>query len=311
MTFDSDGSAWRRGGLDEATFQRLARELSGAELQSALLGVLQQRAARRAPSEVLEQFQRDPFCALGLVDQRASLAVDVELLAGAAEFEAVELSPLAPLGATSTVALTAQNRVVSALRATEVVSDPTNVLALHSALRLRAEPRRALHYATSHRVVCAQPVPKLPNHSQHFRLFALCSAGPEQKDHGFTEGALLRQVRAVLTGLDRLQGLGYAFGARRIEVLTTPERAALGERFAGATGLPAQLMPLEHAYYSGGLRYKLWLTTPDGVELPVVDGGAFDWLTKLLANRRAAFVATGLGTQLLPLMFQSSRVTGR
>lgn len=296
---------WWRGGLDQRTFELLARELSGAALQSALLEVLRQRAAERAPREVLDQLRRDPFCALGLVDQRSSMAVDAELLAGAAEFEAVELSPLAPLGSTSTVALTDQNRVVSALRATEVVSDPTNVLALHSALGLRADPRATLHYATSHRVVRAQPVPKLPNHSQHFRLFALTSAGSEQPDHHFTVDALGRQARALLVGLDRLERAGYAFGARRIEVLTTPERAALGERFAVASGLPARQLPLDHAYYSGGLRYKIWLTTPGGVELPVVDGGAFDWLAQLTSNRRAVFVATGLGSQLLPLMFRA------
>lgn len=305
MTSEPDENAWRQGGLDDATFQRLARELSGTQLQSALLEVLRQRAAARPPRGVLEQFGRDPFCAPGIVDQRTSVAVDLELLAAAAEFEAVELSPLAPLGTTSSMALTDQNRVVSALRATEVVSDPTNVLALHSALGLRAEPRRSLHYATSHRVLRAQPVPKRPNHSQHFRLFALTSAGREQKDHGLTFDALGRQVRAILSGLDRLERVGYAFGARRIEVLTTPARAALGARIAAASGLRASQLPLDHAYYSGGLRYKIWLTTSDGAELPVVDGGTFDWVAKLTGNRRAVFAATGLGSQLLPLAFRA------
>lgn len=270
--------------------------------------MLRQRAADRAPREVLEQFRRDPFSASGLVDQRTSVAIDHELLAAASEFEAVELSPLAPLGTTSSVALTDQNRVVSALRSTEVVSDPTNVLALQSALRLRAAPGQAVHYATSHRVVRAQPVRSSPHHSQHFRLFVLTSAGREQKDHGFTLQALRQQVGAVLAGLNRLERAGYAFGARRIEVLTTPERASLGDRLAAASGLPSRRSPLDHAYYSGGLRYKIWLTTAQGVELPVVDGGAFDWVAKLTSNRRTVFVATGLGSQLLPLLFRPTTV---
>lgn len=305
MARTDEQPAWRRGGLEEATFQLLARELAGAQLQSALLEVMRSRAQARTPQQVLDQFRRDAFCVPALVDQRTSVAIDAELLAAAADFDAVELSPLAPLGATSSFALTDQNRVVSALRSTEVVSDPTNVLALHSALSLRAEPMRAVHFATSQRVVRAQPAPKLPGYSQHFRLFVLTSAGVEQKDHGFTFEAVLGQVRAVLEGLTRLERAGYAFGARRIEVSTTPERAALGERVAAAAGLPARCLPLEHAYYSGGLRFKLWLTASDGTEVPAVDGGTFDWLARLTANRRAVFVATGLGSQLLPLMFRA------
>jgi hypothetical protein len=297
-------SNWRRGGLDPTTFELLARELAGAELQSALLEVMRRRAQVRAPRDVLDQFRRDPFCAPALVDQRTSTAIEAELLDAAAGFEAIELSPLAPLGGTSAFALTDQNRVVSALRGTEVVSDPTNVLALQSALDLRGRPNRAVHYATSHRVVRAQPAPKRAAHSQHFRLFVLTSAGLERKNHGFKFEAVIEQVRIVLAGLERLERHGYAFGARRIEVLTTPDRSVVGERVASAAGLPASCLPLDHAYYSGGLRFKIWLTTPQGVELPVIDGGCFDWVARLTANRRAVFVATGVGEQLIPLLFR-------
>jgi hypothetical protein len=61
----------------------------------------------------------------------------------------------------SAVALTDQNRVLSALRGTEVVSDPTNVLALECAVRLQANPKVPAHFATSHRVLRAQPVPNI------------------------------------------------------------------------------------------------------------------------------------------------------
>jgi hypothetical protein len=233
------------------------------------------------------------------------VAIDLELLGAAQPFEAVELSPLAPLAATSAFALSDQNRVVSALRGTEVVSDPTNVLALQSALSLRSQPGRAVHYATSQRVVRAQPVPKQPGYSQHFRIFVLTSAGVERKDHGFSLEALLMQVRAVLAGLSRLEQRGYAFGARRIEVLSTKEQRRLAERLVEELGLEAQLLPLEHGYYSGGLRYKLWLTSADGVELPLVDGGSFDWVARLTANQRAVFVASGLGAQIIPLAFRA------
>jgi hypothetical protein len=47
----------------------------------------------------------------------------------------------------------------------------------------------------------------------------------------------------------------------------------------------------------------LWVTAPDGTEVPLVDGGVFDWLAKLTSNRRAVFVATGAGAQLVAIRF--------
>jgi hypothetical protein len=298
---------WARGGLDDATFERLAHELTGAELQSALLPVLRERARGRSPAQVLEQFARDGFCRPGSVDLRESMAVDAQLLAAAADFEAIELSPLAPLATTSVFGRSDQNRVVSALRGTEVVSDPTNVLALHSALQLRVAPDRSFHYATSQRVVRAQPVPKRPGHSQHFRLFVLASAGVEQREHGFSSSALGKQIRALLDGLSRLESLGYGFGERRVELLTTPKHERLALRLREELDVAVSIGTLEHGYYSGGFRFRLWATPPSGVELPIADGGSFDWLARLTSNRRAVFIASGLGVQLIPLAFRELR----
>jgi hypothetical protein len=297
---------WSHSLIDPRAFAQLADELPGTELQSLLLEVMRRRAAARSPHDVLAQFRRDRFVAPSTLDQRVLVALDAHLLAAAAEFEALELSPLAPLGASSTIAPTDQHRVVSALRATEVVSDPTNVLALICAERLRAAPDAALHLATSQRVVRAQPVPPLPGYAAHFRIFVLASAGRETAEHGFTVATLARHVRALVAGLDRLERDGYAFGARRVEVLARADRAAIGDRVADAISVvPVARGPLDHAYYSGGVRYRLWVTATDGTEAPIGDGGAFDWVAKLTANRRHVFVASGFGAQLAAFAFRS------
>lgn len=282
-------------------------ELSGSELQSLLLEVLRRRARGRTPAEVLAQYGRDRFTKPAAVDQRIAVEVDRHLLAAAEGFEALELSPVTPLATCSAVALTDQHRVLSALRATEVVSDPTNVFALECALRLRSSPA-PVHLSTAQRVVRAQPVPNLPGYAQHFRIFVLASGGLEEKDHAFTVSMLVKHARTLLSSLDRLEGAGYAFGARRVDVLATEARASLGERVASelAPRVTVTTKRLEHAYYSGGLRYMLWVTAPDGTEVPLGDGGAFDWLTKLLSNRRAVYVASGMGAQLIPIRFTRS-----
>jgi hypothetical protein len=93
--------------------------------------------------------------------------------------------------------------------------------------------------------------------------------------------------------------LGYAVARRRVEILASAERQRLGDQLADL--LEAERRSLEHPYYSGGLRYRIWVTAPDGEELPLADGGTFDWLSRLASNRRAVFVGSGLGSQLIAL----------
>jgi len=169
---------------------------------------------------------------------------------------------------------------------------------------LRRERAAQVHLATSHRVLRTQPFPRGKGHTQHFRMFALASAGQERPGHGFTVSALLLHIRTLLGALDSLEQHGYSFGARRVDLLATPGRESIAQRVAEPLGARAAVRPLEHAYYSGGLRYMLWVTAPDGAETPIIDGGAFDWLQQLSSDRRAVFVASGAGAQLMVLRFR-------
>jgi hypothetical protein len=289
--------------VGEQAFELLAEGLGGSELQSVLLKVMQRRASRRAPKDLVAQYERDSFCCPGLVDLRTSVALDAHLLAAAEGFDAIDLSPVSPLGVCSAVGFTDQDRVLSALRMTEVVADPTNVLALECALRMRTRPDVPVHLATSQRVIRAQPVPKVPGYSRHFRIFVLASGGRETQDHAFTVDTVVRHVRTMLGALDRLEQHGYSFGARRVDVFAVPDRRSIGDRVAEALGAIATRKLLDHNYYSGGLRFQIWVTAPDGTVNPLVDGGAFDWLAKIASNRRAVFVATGTGSQLIAARF--------
>jgi hypothetical protein len=44
--------------------------------------------------------------------------------------------------------------------------------------------------------------------------------------------------------------------------------------------------------------------TPDGNAVPLIDGGAFDWLRKLTDNKRMVYVASGMGSQLAAMLFR-------
>ena len=211
-------SSWVTAGFGESAYAALARGMAASEVWSLLLSVMRERAEHRTASALAQQWENDRFVQLSYIDQRTLVDLDSHLLAAAHEFEAVELSPLAPLGTSSSVALTTQNRVVSTVRGTEVVSDPTNVLALESARRLREDQTRIVRFCTSHRCVRAQEVPKVAGFAAHFRMFCMTTAGHECKDQAFVTDALTHHIRTHLLGLDRLEQHGYRFPNRRVRL---------------------------------------------------------------------------------------------
>ena len=297
--------AWIIDGIGEASFEQLAATIPGTELQSLLLEVMRRRAAARTPRDLLAQYRRDRFARPATIDQRTFVELDTHLLAAAYSFEAIELSPVTPLGTSSVVGPSDQHRVLSALRSTEVVSDPTNVLALECAERLRAAPDATIHLATSQRVIRAQALPPdKPHFAAHFRIFCLASASRETKEHGFTIAAFTRHIKTMQHALDLLEHHGYQFGARRVDILATSETARVADQIADA--VRGVRKPLDHRYDHGGIRYMLWVTAPNGEQVPLVDGGSFDWVAQLTSNRRITFITTGAGAQLMAAAFRQT-----
>ena len=295
----SDKSGWAATGIDDALRDALNEGLPASELWSLLLGVMEKRARRRNPAALMKQWRNDRFVQPCAIEQRVLHEIDTHLLATASQFEAVELAPLAPLGVCASVAVTSQNRIVSTARGTEVVADPTNVLALECAYRLRDRPRAEVKLASSHRCTRAQAVPSRPGHAAHFRIFCLASAAHERKDQTFVTGAIAEHIQTHLRALDRLEQHGYSFPGRRIELSSTSRCRHLADRIAAAfPDIPITQAELTHSYYDG-LRFMIDITVPGGTTLPLVDGGSFDWLRKFSANDKLAFVASGMGSQLV------------
>ncbi|MFL6258823.1 MAG: hypothetical protein ACJ76Y_03825 [Thermoanaerobaculia bacterium] len=302
---DPSQRSWTAAGIDAAAYEALAEGLPASEVWSLLLGVLARRAERRPPADLLRQWEQDRFVQPAFIDQRTLNALDGHLLAAAEGFEAIELSPLAPLGSCSAVGLASQNKTVSTARGTEVVSDPTNGMALECARRLRRDSDQIIRLATCHRCVRAQEIPKRPGHAAHFRIFCLATAGRERKDHDFTVEALAEQIATHLAALDRLGQHGYLISDVRVKVLSTPSRAGLADRIAATVqGATVSREAFDHPYYDG-LRFLINVRNREGTDLFLSDGGAFDWLGKLTSNRRLTFVASGMGSQLVAYLLRA------
>lgn len=279
-----------------------------------LLELARVQAARRRPPDLLAQRERDRLVQPSVLDQRLAHRLDGLALDAAQEFEALLLSPVAPLGVCSALAPTSQDRTLSAGRGTEVVSDPTNVLALECARRLLKDPRQDVRLCTVHQVLRTQPPPPGAGFSRHFRLLALVEAGPARAEDGFEVGAVERQLRVFDRLFDACAALGCAFPGRRAIVRATDRRDVLARRVAERVGraLPHVAVvrePLDLPYYDG-LRVAFGADTVRGEFCPIGDLGLFGWVARLTSNRRLRLVAGGLGLQLAPLVFRPPDAEG-
>ena len=185
------GRVWRQ--VAAGPRAALDHGLSPADLQTLLLDVSRRRASRVTPARLLQRWRQDRYVRPTAADPRVLWPLEARLWAMLPpEFAGLELSPVAPLGASAALGPVSQDRVISTVRGSEVVSDQTNVLALEAAVR-RKEGRRsagtAVHLASCHRVLRGQPF-DAPGLFQHFRLFALVSSARDQGS-GTTEAELL------------------------------------------------------------------------------------------------------------------------
>ena len=274
-----------------------------------LLELARRQAARRTLADLVAQQARDSFVAPSALDQRTLHRLDGLALDVARDFEALALSPVAPLGACSVMAPTAQDRTLTTTRGSEVVSDPTNVLALIAARRLVAEPHGGdVRLCTVHQVLRAQPLPPEPGFSRHFRLFALVEAGRGRPDDGFEVDAIARHVAIHDALFDAAAALGCTAPQRRATLYVSPRRSETARRVRARleAALPHVAL-VEEAFesrYYDGLRVFFGAQAASGKHLPLADVGLFDWVGRLAANRKLRCVASGFGLQLLPLLFR-------
>lgn len=279
----------------DAHLQRIEREsgvpgltdalaqLTPTDLKSLLLRVFERQAERRDPARLLAQYERD-----GTVGAATSNhALDAAALRAAEGFEPVELAPVAPLGLNAVLGRIHQNNVLSTIRNTEVVADPTASLALEAAVR-RRRGEETVRLCTLGRILRLQPIPDLPGYTPHFRLFALVSAGRAQPSHGFEREALSEHLAVYRRLLDGLGIEGY-----RCEVAGEPRLEIPGATYDGER---------RSTYYDGPM-LQIWATDGDGVTYPLADGGRIDWTQRLLANRKERLLTSAIGISLVSLRF--------
>jgi len=274
--------------------------LPGADLTTVQLEIARRRAAKLRGPDVLRRYREDRFAVPAPVPfERLRRVEDALLSAAPAEFERIQLSPVAPLGTHSVVAGLAQHRIVPTGRGTEVAADPTNGMALEAAVRRTGS--MPVRLATVQRVVRAQ-LPG-PGSFAHFSMFAAVTAGRDRGSRAFESEHLAEHAR-FLTAAVR------AAGARDAGLRV----ATLDRRFAGVvddlrTALPSLAITddpdrhLGRGYYTG-LCFTVTGDFGDG-PADVGDGGFTPWTARLLGNAKERLLVSGIGVDRIASLLSS------
>jgi hypothetical protein len=311
---DAERRVWAR--VPQAARAALTERLSASDLQTLLLSVARQRAASVPPARLLRRWREDRFVRPAACDARALAALEGRLWQLLpAQVDGVELAPVVPLGTCAALGPVSQNRIVTTMRLTEVVSDSTNALAIEAAARRRGGPAadgtHEVHLAASHRQLRAQVFPA--GASAHFRLFALVSSARDEGS-GTTQARLLtvhlRYWRKVLAAL-------APAAAPRLH-LTVFDSPVLRERLAdtivpalSADADAAAVAVVEDAARERGRGYyvdcAVRVTAHDGTdEVEIGDGGFTTWTARLMGNAKERCLVSCLSTERLLRIVESA-----
>jgi hypothetical protein len=303
----------------------LSTRLSPTDLQSLLLDVYARRVRARTPATLLQDYRDNRFVRPSRTSAALLSGWDATALSLLPEgFDAVDLSPVAPLGAVAALAPLSQDWSVSTSRNTEVVSDSTNALALEAAAR-RAEvlakdssdPTR-VDLAASHRLLRGQRFAEGPGVRQHFRLFALCSAGRDARGRQFASEVAPLHIGFYLRTLRRHLGPKAALRVGVADLGDGARRASLEAGVLGAVAAQdpdaavewEDATPAGQAYYRD-LRFHVYARDRAGAWVELADGGCVDWSQKLLNNRKERMLTSGIGSERLVQRFATDDDGGR
>ena len=287
--------------------EALTRDLPPADLRTLLLAVARARAGQVTPAQVMRRWQQDRFVRPAAADPRRVAAVEARLWQLLPDdFTGIELSPVAPLGTCTAVAPLSQNRVVSTVRATEVVSDSTNALAVEAAVRRRGQAKDGhVSLAACHRQLRAQLFG--PGAAAHFRLFALVSSARDSGS-GRTEASLLtRHLDYWLTVLETL--LPHRRPRIELSVFDSPVLArrladtilpGLGEHAPFIIEDPGRTRG--RGYYTG---FALRITE-ERSDTELGDGGLTSWTAQLTQDAKERCLVSCIATERLTALAADS-----
>lgn len=287
----------------------LARRLSSTELNSLMMEVFRLKCQGMTPCELMKSYEVNKYTKPAFDDPIKLKGLELGLLRAAEgfSFTPVELSPVAPLGACSVVGTVNQNKIISAIRGTEVSADATNSLALHICSQKRKMKSTGLQdeggilkYCTTHRLIRTQIFDN-PRFTPHFSLFCMVTSGRDRGSLAFEKENLLehisfyRRILKDLVNIDSFKLKLFKMGSDEVQSnIYTRLVDYIKENLGNSVDIHTDMDRLGNNYYRG-IQFKIYINL-GGQEAEVGDGGFVDWSQKLLENRKERMIISAIGT---------------
>lgn len=289
---------------DSSLLDRL-HDLPKSDLNSLLLKLFQMQAEKATPTETLKRYRTNRFCVPSMIDPIEYHRLEVELLLLAQELEinGLLLSPAALLTSCSAFGCVDQNNVVSGLRGTEILSDPTNMIAVIVADKLKhkeLDNQVPVHYATTARVLRSQQFPDIPGFYAHFGVFCMVSSGKDTGSYVCEKALFHKQLtyyRKLL--LDRYKAQLSVVLRKRAGYLDSDgfwdSMIALIKTELPDVPLSFDVENKSNHYYKG-INFKLYMNK-NGEQVEIGDGGFVDWIQTMTGNKKERCLISGIGIE--------------
>ncbi|ULL16875.1 hypothetical protein DVH26_21970 [Paenibacillus sp. H1-7] len=286
----------------------LTEQLSGSDLNTLLLKLFNEKAKQSSPNDLLKRYTENRFVKPAKIEpiQLKQLEMDILKIAVNQGVSPLQLSPVAPLGCASAVGTVDQNKVISALRGTEVVSDATNLIALHIADLIKSNKcsrEDFLRFCTTHRHVRAQYFGDTPGLLTHFHLFCMVSSGVDQGSYNFEKQSLWEHIEVYRTIFKSLfnssievivsERDGYKDSAGLVSRVVEYGHGLQLDDVVISIGNPKK----ENQYYKG-LQFTIKTVIEDR-EYNIGDGGFVDWTQKMLGTKKERLLISAIGLDRL------------
>lgn len=287
----------------------LAEELSGTELNSLLLAVFNERMAKQVPTSLLKQYAQNRLVKPAAVDVLRLKAQELATLQFLCNqhFEPIELSPVAQLGTCSVYGITNQQKILTALRNSEVQADATNALALHYAyLKKNNVKMFGTHrFATVNRLL-RTPLTQIEGHTPHFSIGCLVTAGVDTGNFEFEKLAIHEHISTHAQLLQHIyQCKEVSFSIIPLNLEANGDKmleACLGHLKDQLPGFDIRVKDRNPAQnYYQGLQIKTHVRI-NGNQIDIGDGGFVDWSQQLLGNQKERMFTSAIGIQHLHIL---------
>jgi len=180
--------------------EKLTSELSSSDFNSLLTEIFALRSEKAPSNEMLKLYAQNGYAKPASCNAVQYRRLELDMLIAAEEkgVQSIILSPASLFGCCSAFGAVSQNKIISASRNLEILSDATNMLAFYIAAGIKdgslSRADTPIHLCTTHRHIRYQSefgTGMLP----HFGIFTMVSAGKSRSSYAFEIEAVLFQLR--------------------------------------------------------------------------------------------------------------------